>query len=183
MQAAHGKKAVLASNPSRHLHFHFLQSPSAVHKTSEGSVDALELYASELATDATGTQIAQLTGQTSVLPVQLILKSVGYHGTPLNGIPFDAIKGIVPNNLGRVLQSVTSADTSVVRGLYTCGWLKRGPSGIIGTNLVDAEQTVACMLEDSDSLIASKPRLPSSDALCTLLQVCVCWKFRFEVRK
>jgi adrenodoxin-NADP+ reductase len=170
MQAAHGKKAAPNSTLPRSLHLHFLQTPSAVHKTPEGSVAALKLYASELATDATGTQIAQLTGQSSTLPVQLILKSVGYFGTPMHGVPFDVIHGIVPNRLGRVLQGV-QADAGAVPGLYVCGWLKRGPSGIIGTNLVDAEQTAGCILEDSESLVASQSKAPDPNALSNLLQV------------
>lgn len=75
----------------------------------------------------------------------MLLRSVGYRGVPVPGIPFDSGRGVVPNALGRVQDSGTGAN---VKGVYVAGWLKRGPQGIIGTNLVDAEQTARCVVED-----------------------------------
>ena len=78
------------------------------------------------------------------IPCGMLLRSIGYRSVPLDDeMPFDRKRHVVPNELGRVTGEV---------GLYVSGWLKRGPSGIIGTNIVDARQTVASLLEDLENL-------------------------------
>jgi ferredoxin/flavodoxin---NADP+ reductase len=84
------------------------------------------------------------TGQTETLPAQLVLRSVGYQSVPLPGVPFDERSSIVPNAEGRVL----GPDGSALPGEYVAGWLKRGPTGVIGTNKSDAAQTVRALLAD-----------------------------------
>jgi len=84
------------------------------------------------------------TGQTETLEVQLVLRSVGYQSVPLPGVPFDERSSIVPNAEGRVL----GPDGSALPGEYVAGWLKRGPTGVIGTNKSDAAQTVRALLAD-----------------------------------
>jgi ferredoxin--NADP+ reductase len=74
----------------------------------------------------------------------MVLRSVGYQSVPLPGVPFDARASVVPNALGRVL----GADGAPLPGEYVAGWLKRGPTGVIGTNKSDAAETVRCLLED-----------------------------------
>jgi ferredoxin--NADP+ reductase len=74
----------------------------------------------------------------------MVLRSVGYQSVPLPGVPFDERASVVPNALGRVL----GADGSPLPGEYVAGWLKRGPTGVIGTNKSDAAETVRCLLED-----------------------------------
>jgi ferredoxin--NADP+ reductase len=81
------------------------------------------------------------------LPVSLVFRSVGYHGVPIPGLPFDAVKGIVPNMSGRVVESPDSA--TPIRGVYVAGWIKRGPSGVIGTNKACAAETVDLVLADA----------------------------------
>lgn len=76
-----------------------------------------------------------------------MLKSIGYKSVPVDGLPFDYQKGIVPNVRGRVL-SDAPGDSQFERGLYVCGWLKRGPTGIVATNLYCAEETVMSITED-----------------------------------
>lgn len=83
-------------------------------------------------------QKAVSTGIIEHLAAQLVLTSIGYRSLPIEGASFDEHRGIIPNVLGQVLTD----DGSIDPGLFVCGWLKRGPTGIIGTNLVDAEQTV-----------------------------------------
>lgn len=113
-----------------------------------------------------GRQVAVPAGAAWDLPVDMLLRSVGYRGLPMSGVPFDSRLGIVPNTLGRVQDVGTGA---AVKGMYVAGWLKRGPQGIIGTNLVDAEQTARCVVEDLQSL----PRPTSSPAdIVDVLQVC-----------
>jgi ferredoxin--NADP+ reductase len=94
------------------------------------------------AIDANGTFGG--TGELETLPVQMVLRSVGYQSVPLPGVPFDPRASVVPNALGRVL----APDGTPLPGEYVAGWLKRGPTGVIGTNKSDAAETVRCLLED-----------------------------------
>jgi ferredoxin/flavodoxin---NADP+ reductase len=84
------------------------------------------------------------TGEYETLDAQMVLRSVGYQSVPLPGVPFDARASVVPNALGRVL----GPDGTPLPGEYVAGWLKRGPTGVIGTNKSDAAETVRCLLED-----------------------------------
>jgi ferredoxin--NADP+ reductase len=92
------------------------------------------------------------TGELSVLPADLVVRSVGYRGLPLPGLPVDERSGTVPNEEGRVLR-----DGRVSVGEYAAGWIKRGPSGVVGTNKHDARETVAALLADaSDGTLCSR---------------------------
>jgi ferredoxin--NADP+ reductase len=84
------------------------------------------------------------TGETQDIPVQMVLRSVGYQSVPLPGVPFDERSAVVPNAEGRV----TGPDGAPLPGEYVAGWLKRGPTGVIGTNKSDAAQTVRALLAD-----------------------------------
>ena len=83
------------------------------------------------------------TGELEVLPADLVIRSVGYRGTPLPGLPVDERSGTIANEAGRVLR-----DGAVSAGEYVAGWIKRGPSGVVGTNKHDARETVASLLAD-----------------------------------
>jgi ferredoxin--NADP+ reductase len=84
------------------------------------------------------------TGEFETLDAQMVLRSVGYQSVPLPGVPFDSRVSVVPNAQGRVL----GEDGAPLPGEYVAGWLKRGPTGVIGTNKSDAAETVRCLLED-----------------------------------
>ncbi|GCB51876.1 FAD-dependent oxidoreductase [Streptomyces sp. NL15-2K] len=88
------------------------------------------------------------TGRYEDIEAQLVLRSVGYRGVPLEGLPFDAARGTVPQLAGRVLR-----DGLVAPGEYVAGWIKRGPTGVIGTNRPDAKETVTSLLEDASVLV------------------------------
>src|SRR5207244_4614013 len=103
-------------------------------------------------------QQAKGTGQTSELRCDLLFRSIGYRGQSIPGVPFDTSKGVIPNDAGRVDNAA---------GLYAAGWIKRGPSGIIGTNRADAVATVATLISDLPVLRTS-PKA-GSDALCEAL--------------
>jgi len=92
------------------------------------------------------------------IPAQLVIRAIGYDARPVPGLPFDPASGTVPNRDGRVVDR-----TEIVQGSYVTGWIKRGPTGIIGTNRSCAAETVAAVLADLDSLPA--PRLPSRNDL------------------
>jgi ferredoxin--NADP+ reductase len=83
------------------------------------------------------------TGEISVLAADLVVRSVGYRGHPLPGLPVDERSGTVPNDAGRVLR-----DGHPAPGEYVAGWIKRGPTGVVGTNKHDAHETVATLLDD-----------------------------------
>jgi ferredoxin--NADP+ reductase len=88
------------------------------------------------------------TGEFEEIEAQLVLRSVGYRGMPVEGLPFDADSGTVPNVDGRVVHG-----GSAVPGEYVAGWIKRGPTGVIGTNRPDAKETVTSLLQDAPGLV------------------------------
>ncbi|MEU2280930.1 FAD-dependent oxidoreductase [Streptomyces sp. NPDC013178] len=88
------------------------------------------------------------TGRYEDVETQLVLRSVGYRGVPLEGLPFDAERGTVPHLAGRVLR-----EGVVAPGEYVAGWIKRGPTGVIGTNRPCAKETVTSLLEDAPALV------------------------------
>ncbi|XP_023735975.1 NADPH:adrenodoxin oxidoreductase, mitochondrial [Lactuca sativa] len=114
-----------------------------------------------------GYQIATGTGEYEDIKCGLVLKSIGYKSIPVDGLPFDHSKGVVPNIKGRVISSYDASEAE--DGLYVCGWLKRGPTGIIATNLYDAEETVASIYEDV-SKIELTSRKPGREGLLELLE-------------
>ncbi|WP_406443958.1 FAD-dependent oxidoreductase [Streptomyces sp. NBC_00631] len=88
------------------------------------------------------------TGRYETVEAQLVLRSIGYRGVPLEGLPFDERSGTVPHEAGRVLHSCFG-----VSGDYVAGWIKRGPTGVIGTNRPDAKETVTSLLADAPALL------------------------------
>jgi ferredoxin--NADP+ reductase len=107
----------------------------------EDRVTAVEVE--RTAVDADGRAIG--TGELELLPADLVVRSVGYRGTPLPGLPVDERSGTVPNEVGRVLR-----DGRPSPGEYVAGWIKRGPSGVVGHNKHDARETIASLLADAE---------------------------------
>ena len=122
----------------KHIHLHFHSRPHQLHGTDRVDTVVVER------TTVDGTGAAHGTGETYEVGAQLVVRSVGYRGTALPGVPFDARRNVIPNVEGRVVD----ADGSPVPGLYVAGWIKRGPTGIIGTNKKDAGATVTSLLAD-----------------------------------
>ncbi|HEX6863288.1 MAG TPA: NADP oxidoreductase, partial [Thermoanaerobaculia bacterium] len=106
---------------------------------------------------------AEPTGEFEDLPADLVFRSVGYRGVPIEGLPFDERRGVVPNERGRVLASGDSRLASH----YVSGWIKRGPSGVIGTNKPDAAETAESMLEDA---AAGRTLSPDREDILPLLR-------------
>jgi ferredoxin/flavodoxin---NADP+ reductase len=127
-----------ASGHARRLIVRFWLKPVEILGTERVTGITLE----RTAIDASGA--LRGTGQYETLAAQMVLRSVGYQSVPLPGVPFDERASVVPNALGRVL----GADGAPLPGEYVAGWLKRGPTGVIGTNKSDAAETVRCLLED-----------------------------------
>ncbi|MBA3946098.1 MAG: FAD-dependent oxidoreductase [Herpetosiphonaceae bacterium] len=129
----------------RTLYLRFLVSPVELIGNAAGHVTALRLVKNVLYATEAGTLSPKPTDHFEELPVGMVFRSVGYRGVALPGIPFNERWGVILNQKGRVLDPDTQQPLT---GIYTSGWIKRGPSGVIGTNKPDSVETVACMLED-----------------------------------
>ncbi len=121
----------------------FCVSPVAV--LGEDRVEAVEVVENELVADASGRISAVATDKREVIPCGIVLRSVGYQGTAMPGVPFDEGRATITNDRGRVLGD----DGAPLAGVYCTGWIKRGPSGVIGTNKKDATETVELLLADA----------------------------------
>ncbi len=131
----------LQGRPKR-IVLRFLASPVEVH--GEEHVSAVTLCDNELVTGEDGrTRAVAAADRTEKLDASVVLAAIGYVGTPLPDVPFDVRAGVIPNEGGRV-----AGDDGVLAGEYAVGWVKRGPSGVIGTNKKDAQETVDALLED-----------------------------------
>ena len=148
----------------RRLHIRFLVSPVEIEGTDRVAGIRLERNVLE---EQNGYINAVGNGSFETLPVGMVLRSVGYRGVALPGVPFDERKGIIPNREGRVLDSTGG---SVVHGEYTAGWIKRGPSGVIGTNKADAQETVKALLEDLPNLMPASDDAANPQAIVRLLR-------------
>ena len=142
--------------------FRFLVSPVEV-VGSGGKVCAVQVERNRLVERADGYRSAEGTGMMETLPCGMLIRSVGYRGAPVPGVPFDERTGTVPNEGGRVL--VRAGGGEVVPGEYVVGWAKRGPSGVIGTNKADAAATVARMREDRDAGVVAGSLPKGADPL------------------
>ena len=142
----------------RRIHLVFLASPVEI--KGDGRVEAIVLERNRL--DERESAVG--TGTFDTIPVQMVFRAVGYRGIPIAGLPFDERAHVVKNEAGRIVDN----DGRRVVGQYVAGWIKRGPTGVIGTNKADAAETARAILEDLETL----PRAPegTESALDTLLQ-------------
>ncbi|HXW58764.1 MAG TPA: FAD-dependent oxidoreductase [Solirubrobacteraceae bacterium] len=129
----------------RRIVLRFLLSPVALEPGPDGHLGAVALVRNELVADSSGNLRAKPTDAHERIEVGLLFRAIGYRGVPLPGVPFDERAGTIPNAHGRVLDPDTG---SPVPGEYVVGWIKRGPSGVIGTNKKDAQETVDAILAD-----------------------------------
>lgn len=155
----------LTGKPKR-LGLRFLVSPVEILDDGAGAVGAVRIVRNELVQTENGSVTPRATDRFETLSAGLVFRSVGYRGVSLPKIPFRDDWGIVPNDRGRILASI---DGPRVPGLYVSGWIKRGPSGVIGTNKPDAVETVTCMVEDFSEGRCFAPESPL-DAVGSLLE-------------
>ncbi|HEX5980289.1 MAG TPA: FAD-dependent oxidoreductase [Thermoleophilaceae bacterium] len=146
----------------RRIVLRFLASPLEILGTDK--VEGIRICRNTLK-DEDGSLRACTTESTEEFPCDIVFRSIGYKGVELQGVPFDERKGTVPNESGRILD----AQGEPIRGEYAVGWIKRGPTGIIGTNKRDAQETVDAILEDLDAGRLNEPPDPSRDTLEELL--------------
>jgi ferredoxin--NADP+ reductase len=149
----------------RRIVLRFLLSPVALVGDAAGHVAAVEAVRNELVATPEGGLRAQALDERETLPAGLVLRAIGYRGRSLPGVPFDERAGVVPSEGGRVLDADAAR-----RGEYVVGWIKRGPTGVIGTNKKDAQETVDAILADlaADRLLA--PSSPDAEAVEELLR-------------
>jgi ferredoxin--NADP+ reductase len=151
----------LGSDARRRILLRFLRSPVEIR--GDGKVEAVDVGRNEIVrTDDGALRPRPLDGDVETIECGLVLRSVGYQAVPLPDVPFDERSFVLPNERGRVL----APDGDPLPGAYAVGWIKRGPTGILGTNKRDAAETVGCLVEDLPSL--AEPQ-ESADAIEALL--------------
>jgi ferredoxin--NADP+ reductase len=155
------------SGKSKRLVLRFLVSPVELLGDDAGRVAAMRLVRNELYATSTGALQPRATDRFEEIPIGLVFRSVGYRGVPLSGVPFNESWGVILNDKGRVLDPGTKQP---LVGEYTAGWIKRGPTGVIGTNKPDAAETVECMFEDLAGGAVLEPAHPEAGAAETLVR-------------
>lgn len=142
----------------RRVYFRFLVSPVEL-SGEDGRVQEARLEINELRAVEGGYLNAVGSGQFETIPAGLVLRSVGYRGVPLPGVPYEQRSGTIPNREGRIYEPETGEN---IAGLYVVGWAKRGPSGVIGTNKPDAVETVERLLEDTAEVPGAEQSDPAA---------------------
>ena len=135
-----------STGASRRLHLHFYHAPVAV--LGEDRVEGVRFER----TEPVGDGSVRGTGEFREIAVQQVYRAVGYFSSPVEGAPFDAVRGVVPNVEGRVVEA-----DAAVPGLYATGWIKRGPVGLIGHTKSDAMETIAHLISDVEAGALSAP--------------------------
>lgn len=125
---------------SRRIHLHFLHSPHEI-IGEDGHVTAIRTERTELTGDGT----VRGTGEFVDTPVQAVYRAIGYFSSNIPGVPFDEVRGVIPNIEGRVVGD----DGAPIPGMFATGWVKRGPVGLIGSTKSDAQQTIGHLVEDA----------------------------------
>jgi ferredoxin--NADP+ reductase len=166
---------------SKRVILRFLLSPIELIGDGRG-VHSVVLARNALQAGENGRLRAEPTGETERIEAGLVMRAIGYRGIALPGVPFDERSATIPNEGGRVLGvadvpaglcpsgcTEEAAPSRVLPGEYAVGWIKRGPSGVIGTNKKDAQQTVDALLEDLAANTHLGPSEPDPDAIERLL--------------
>jgi ferredoxin--NADP+ reductase len=150
------------SGRSHRIELRFLRSPVEVlGDDEEAPVSGLRVVRNRIEPDESGALRAVPTGEEEVIECGLVLRSIGYRGRPLPGVPFDERRGLVRNDAGRVIDE----DGRPIPGEYAVGWIKRGPSGVIGTNKKDAAETIVKLFEDAGAGRLNEPATPDREAV------------------
>ena len=148
----------------RRIVLRFLRSPVEIRGTAK--VEAIDICRNVIVRSDDGALRPRAAGdEVETIECGLVFRSVGYQAVPLPEVPFDERHYVLPNDQGRVRGS----GGEPLPGVYAVGWIKRGPTGILGTNKRDAEETVACLAEDLASGALPSRQLPGRDEIDALL--------------
>ncbi len=164
---SYAARAARPAGKSRKLITRFLVSPVELIGDERGRVVKMKLVRNVLYRTDAGTLSPKATDQFEELECGLVFRSVGYRGVPLPDVPFHDRWGVILNEKGRVMDPETKQPR---RGEYCAGWIKRGPSGVIGTNKPDSVETVGCMLEDLANGALLQPARPEAAAIEALIR-------------
>jgi ferredoxin/flavodoxin---NADP+ reductase len=148
----------------RRIVLRFLVSPVEI--VGNGRVEGVEVVHNEIVRAQDGALRAQATEQRETIEAGIVFRSIGYRGVPLPGVPFDERSATIPNDVGRLIDPATG---TTIRGEYAVGWIKRGPTGVIGTNKKDAQETVNALLADASEGRLLAPSDPSPESIEALL--------------
>jgi ferredoxin--NADP+ reductase len=149
------------SGKSHRVVLRFLTAPVEILEGADGRVAGVCVERTRIEAAPDGRLRAVPTGEQNVLLCGLVLRSIGYRGVPLDGVPFDEHRGLIRNDGGRVVGD----DGEPLPGEYTAGWVKRGPSGVIGTNKKCAADTVTAILDDAGAHALNVPGRPDRDTI------------------
>jgi ferredoxin/flavodoxin---NADP+ reductase len=149
----------------RRIVLRFLTSPIEI--KGDGKVESVVVGRNELYRDESGAIRPRDTGEREEIECGLVLRSIGYKGIATEGVPFDERRGVIPNEGGRILDPDRGGP---MPGQYVVGWIKRGPSGVIGTNKKDAQETVENLFEDLAAGRLPQPPRADRDAIEELLR-------------
>lgn len=164
MQRQQQREAGEVAAQPRQLHFHFWSKPERVEVDAAGRVCGITVR--RTAPDGAGGVVE--TDELETIPVQALYRAVGYFGSPLAEVPFDAVRGVIPNEKGRVCD----LQGRVLPGMYATGWVKRGPVGLIGHTKSDAMETLECLLADRESWwVPAEPEPAAIPALLAAREV------------
>jgi ferredoxin--NADP+ reductase len=154
---------------SHRITFRFLRSPVELLGAGEdGHVTGMRIVHNRIERGGDGSLRAVATDRQEVIPCGLVIRSIGYRGVPLGDVPFDERRGLIRNDGGRVC----TEDGDPLPGEYAVGWIKRGPSGVIGTNKKDAADTVARIVADAEAGRLPEPAEADADATAAWLRGC-----------
>jgi ferredoxin--NADP+ reductase len=153
-----------SADARRRIELRFLGSPVEIR--GSGGVEAVDVRRNQIVrTDDGALRARALDEPVQTIECGLVLRSVGYRAVPLPDVPFDERHFVLPNERGRV----RAPDGEPLPGVYAVGWIKRGPTGILGTNKRDAEETVSCLVADLGAEALPEPQDPGRDQIDALL--------------
>jgi len=159
VEILHEYAAKAPEGRSRRIVLRFLTSPVEI--LGDGRVERVRVVRNELVRGADGRLSARATGREELIECSLVFRAIGYTGVPLPELPFDERRGVIPNEQGRV---------AGVPATYVAGWIKRGPSGVIGTNKKCATDTVAALLADLEAGRLAERELPAAEEIEAVLR-------------
>ncbi|MET0952828.1 MAG: 4Fe-4S binding protein [Aeromicrobium sp.] len=144
------------NDTNRRIAMRFLMIPRSINGTDR--VESITFDRAEITAGDDGLPVVRATGEEETIETGLVLRAIGYRSTPVAGLPYSDLTGTIPHQGGRVLDPEAGA---TMTGVYCTGWVKRGASGVIGTNKADSVETVVSLIED---FAAGQLRDPAGDA-------------------
>lgn len=157
-----------APRASKRIRFQFFHSPEFIEETGAGQ-RVVHAVRNELTRDAQGRMSTQSSNDKTEIEAGLVVHAIGYLGDAIDDVPFDGRRGVIENDQGRVALPVSDDHSNIIAKEYVAGWIKRGASGVIGSNKSCANDTVAQLLADLEAHPGKIP-MGSGDGIDSLLK-------------